>query len=192
VLVREVGLVTRADQLHVRPDAPRALSLAAQLGLALVVVTNQTVVARGMLSEPELSQLHASLARQLGARGAPPLDGVYVCPHHPRADVPDYRLRCDCRKPRPGLLQRAAAELSLDLSRSFIVGDRASDIAAGHACGATGILLSGPATAAAPIEGAERLGRRGEPQKTVRSLYEAVLWIARGAGNHATSVGALG
>jgi D-glycero-D-manno-heptose 1,7-bisphosphate phosphatase len=177
VLVHDVGLVTRAEQLLFPPDVPAALRRASQLGLALVVITNQTVVARGLCSEAQLDALHEELERALTSRGAPRLRGIYVCPHHPHAQVERYRVACECRKPRPGLLLRAARELGLDLSQSFLLGDRPSDVAAGRACGVTPVLLAGPESTAQPIVGAEALGALGEPAAVVASASAALDWI---------------
>lgn len=177
VLVHDVGLITREQQLAVAADVPDALRRAARLGLALVVVTNQSVLARGLCSEAELDALHVALERALTSRGAPPFARVYVCPHHPHAQVERYRTTCDCRKPRPGLLLRAARELSLDLSRSFLLGDRPSDVAAARACGVTPLLLEGPESSARPIVGAESLGALGEPRAVVSSASAALDWI---------------
>jgi D-glycero-D-manno-heptose 1,7-bisphosphate phosphatase len=179
VLVHDVGLITREEQLVFSPDVPAALARAARLGLALVVVTNQTVMARGLCSEAELEALHAALERALTGRGAPAFARVYVCPHHPHAQVERYRVACDCRKPQPGLLLRAARELSLDLSRSFLIGDRASDVAAARACGVTPLLLEGPESGARPIVGAESLGELGEPAAVVVNASAALDWIER-------------
>ena len=177
VLVHDVGLLTREEQLTFASDVPDALRRAARLGLALIVVTNQTVLARGLCSEAELDALHAALERALTRRGAPPFAGVYVCPHHPHAQVERYRTACDCRKPQPGLLLRAARELSVDLSRSFLIGDRASDVAAARACGVTPLLLEGPESGAQPIVGAESLGELGEARAVVTSMSAALDWI---------------
>lgn len=177
VLVRDVGLVVRPDQLEVAADAPDALRRADRLGLALVVVTNQAVIARGLASESQVDELHAALERALTSRGAPAFSGVYVCPHHPHAQVERYRRSCDCRKPRPGALLRAARELGLDLPQSFLVGDRASDVAAARACGVGALLLEGPESVARPIVGAEELGVLGEPAVVVSSLSAALDWI---------------
>jgi D-glycero-D-manno-heptose 1,7-bisphosphate phosphatase len=177
VLVRDDGLITRAEQLVVAEDAPEALCRADRLGLSLVVVTNQTVIARGLASESDVDALHLALERTLTSRGAPSFCRVYVCPHHPHAQVERYRTICTCRKPQPGALLRAARELDLDLAECFLVGDRASDVAAARACGVTALLLLGPESAAEPIVGAEALGALGEPEVVVSSLSAALDWI---------------
>ena len=108
--------------------------------MAVVVVTNQAGIARGYFSADVLRATHEALVAQLKDAGAH-LDGIYVCPHHPSEGVAPYRAVCDCRKPRPGLLQRAARELDLDLAASVMVGDRISDVAVGQAVGAAGVLV---------------------------------------------------
>lgn len=177
VLVQDVGLVTRPEQFLIAQDAAAALRRGAELGLELVVVTNQAVIARGLASEGEVEALHVALEQALASRGAPRLSRVYVCPHHPHAQLERYRVSCSCRKPQPGLLLRAAEELGLDLQASFAIGDRASDIAAARACGVNAVLLEGPASRARPIVGAEALGALGEPAVVVPSLSSALDWI---------------
>jgi D-glycero-D-manno-heptose 1,7-bisphosphate phosphatase len=134
-------------------------------------------VAVGLWRVFDLYAREAVLERALTRHGAPPFARVYVCPHHPHAQIERYRATCDCRKPRPGLLLRAARELSLDLSQSFLIGDRASDVAAARACGVTPLLLEGPETRAQPIVGAESLGELGEPAAVVASASAALDWI---------------
>ena len=131
VIIREVHLLTRIDQVELLPGAAEAIAKAQSAGYAVVAVSNQTVVARGLCSEADVDTVHAHIDQQLMASGCDTLDGWYFCPHHPDADVSAYRRQCDCRKPEPGLLRRAARELGLDLQASLMVGDRLSDVAAG-------------------------------------------------------------
>jgi D-glycero-D-manno-heptose 1,7-bisphosphate phosphatase len=104
------------------------------------VATNQAGIARGYFSEDVMNAVHQQLADQLKEAGAH-LDGLYVCPHHPTAGEPPYRADCDCRKPRPGLLHRAAADLDLDLARSYVIGDRHGDLQLAWKVGARGVLV---------------------------------------------------
>ena len=135
VLMEDVDLVTRAEQIRPLPGAAAALRKLRDAGFLLIVVTNQPVVARGMATEAEVAALNTEMARRLAAEGAPAMDAMYFCPHHPRGSVAEYRIDCECRKPRPGMLRRAAAEWSIDLAASFMVGDRPTDMAAGAAVG---------------------------------------------------------
>jgi len=139
-LVEEMDFLTRPEQLALIPGAARAVRRLNARGLAVVVVTNQSAVARGMIDERELSAIHARLESMLAAQDAR-LDGIYVCPHHPSEGRGAYRVACDCRKPAPGLLLRAARELGLDLAASWIVGDSRRDLEAGAAAGVRGVLV---------------------------------------------------
>ena len=122
----EVGYVNHPSRYRVFPYAAEAVKLLNEAGWLAVLVTNQAGVARGYFEEGMVGRVHGVLAAEL-ERGGARLDAVYYCPHHPSVGEPPYRFDCDCRKPRPGLIRRAAAELGIDLSRSWMVGDRYSD-----------------------------------------------------------------
>ncbi|WP_261925099.1 D-glycero-beta-D-manno-heptose 1,7-bisphosphate 7-phosphatase [Shewanella sp. NFH-SH190041] len=112
-------------------DACRALK---QQGYKLVVVTNQSGIARGYYSEDEFQSLTEWMDWNFADKGVE-LDGIYYCPHHPEKGIGDYRQDCDCRKPKPGMLNSAARFLKIDLSQSVMVGDKAADMQAGIAAG---------------------------------------------------------
>ncbi len=177
VLVEDRGLLVDPAELRVLPGVPAALRRLKEVGFRLIVVSNQSVVARGMLSPAGVEAIHAHLQDLLKAAGSPRLDAIYFCPHHPEADLPEYRLECECRKPRPGALIRAAEEHGLDLSASFMVGDRLTDIAAGKAAGCRTILLKPQGmepprpTSPPPPEGWPR------PDYICPDLPTAVEWI---------------
>jgi D-glycero-D-manno-heptose 1,7-bisphosphate phosphatase len=139
-LTDEVGYVNHVSRIRLLPRTGEAVRRLNQAGVPAVMVTNQAGIARGYFSEDVLHAVNAEMVRQLAAQGAR-LDGLYVCTHHPHEGQPPYRAVCDCRKPRPGLLQRAARELALDLAASAMVGDRISDVAVGQAVGAAGVLV---------------------------------------------------
>jgi D-glycero-D-manno-heptose 1,7-bisphosphate phosphatase len=128
------------DQLEMLPGAAEAVRALNDLGLPVIVVSNQPGIAKGKmtlaLQEAITSKLHAGLA----AAGAH-LDGVYYCLHHPDAALPEYRIRCDCRKPEPGLLLRAAGELGVQLTDSWMIGDGLVDVQAGKAAGCITVWL---------------------------------------------------
>jgi D-glycero-D-manno-heptose 1,7-bisphosphate phosphatase len=109
-------------------------------GFQLIVITNQSGIAHGYFSAADLERMHAHLAREL-ARLQVRLDGVYYCPHHPDGSIAELAIECDCRKPQPGLLVRAAVELGLDLQRSWFVGDILDDVEAGERAGCRTILV---------------------------------------------------
>ena len=122
----EVGYVNHVSRYRVFPFAAEAVRTLHEAGWLAVLVTNQAGVARGYFAEEMVGAVHGVLAGELELGGAR-LDAVYYCPHHPTVGEPPYRFDCDCRKPRPGLIRRAAADLGLDLARCWMVGDRYSD-----------------------------------------------------------------
>jgi D-glycero-D-manno-heptose 1,7-bisphosphate phosphatase len=139
-LTEEVGYVNHPARLRLLPRAAEAIRRLNAAGVAAVVATNQAGVARGYFSEDVLHAVNDALRAQLAQAGAR-LDGLYACLHHPSEGGVPYRAQCDCRKPKPGLLLRAAAELGLDLRRSTMVGDKASDLVPGRAVGAAAVLV---------------------------------------------------
>src|SRR6266511_5300863 len=139
-LTEEVGYVNHPRRLRVQPRSAEAIRRLNDAGIAAVVVTNQAGIARGYFSEEVLAAVNATLVSRLKDEGAH-LDGIYVCSHHPTEGEPPYRMVCECRKPKPGLLLRAASELGLDLSGSTLVGDKASDLATARAVGAQSVLV---------------------------------------------------
>lgn len=179
VLVEDVDLLTRGDQLRLLTGVPSALSALRNAGFALVVVSNQPVVARGLVTEQEIEMIHAELDRLLLAAGGPAMDRYYFCPHHPKGTLPAYRLDCECRKPKPGLLLRAARELNLDLQRSFLVGDRITDIIAGVKAGCRTVLVQTGKHLEKPIETSEPLDTTISPEHICADLPAAVEWILK-------------
>ena len=139
-LTEEVGYVNHPSRLRLLPRSAEAIRRLNMAGVAAVVVTNQAGLARGYFTEDVMKAVNASLVEQLARAGAH-LDGIYICPHHPTEGQPPYRERCECRKPKPGLLLRAADELGLDLARSTMVGDKATDLAPARAVGAAAVLV---------------------------------------------------
>lgn len=109
-------------------------------GFHLVVITNQSGVARGYFTEAAVREMHEHLAGELALFGVR-LDGIYYCPHHPDGVIPELSMRCDCRKPQPGMLLEAAADLAVDLGRSWFVGDILDDVEAGNRAGCRTILV---------------------------------------------------
>ena len=121
------------------PGAVGAVRRLNEAGWLVVVVTNQSGVARGYYGEQEVSLLHRHMADEL-ARGGGQVAGWYYCPHHPSGQEP-YNRQCDCRKPLPGMLLQAARELEIDLSRSWMVGDKLVDVQAGLAAGCRAVMV---------------------------------------------------
>lgn len=136
----DVGYLTDLASLHIYPFAPDAVRLLRRAGFAIVVVTNQGGVARGVLTAALVEQTHARIAERLARAGAP-VDAWYYCPHHPASVVPGLATPCACRKPGTAMPLAAAAQLNLDLARSWVIGDHWRDVQMGHAVGARAILL---------------------------------------------------
>ena len=133
------------------------------------MVTNQGCVAKGMITEEELGEIHFRMVSLLGAEGAE-VDGIYCCPHHPEGTVPDFAIECDCRKPRPGLLERAAGEHGLDLARCVMIGDTLRDLEAARGAGAQSVLvLTG--------HGRETVGKEHGAHYVADDLASAVQWL---------------
>ncbi|MDR1577263.1 MAG: D-glycero-beta-D-manno-heptose 1,7-bisphosphate 7-phosphatase [Deltaproteobacteria bacterium] len=135
VLNEDRGYVWRWADWRWLPDVVEALIQLKAAGFKLVIVTNQAGVAKGLYQETDVQKLHQRVALELNKRGLK-LDGFYYCPHHP-----DYGGPCQCRKPAPGLIQRAAKDLSLNLDQSFLVGDKVTDLEAGRQAGVTSFLV---------------------------------------------------
>ncbi|MDP2856105.1 MAG: D-glycero-beta-D-manno-heptose 1,7-bisphosphate 7-phosphatase [bacterium] len=159
VIARDVHYCRRVEDFEILPGVTGAIKLLNGHGFRVVVITNQSGIARGFFTEATLHQIHRHMERELARQGAR-VDAIYYCPHHPDDG-------CQCRKPRPGLLLKAAQELGIDLAKSFMVGDSEIDIQTGKAAGCQTILIT------------------SEPDKTLvdppdyvaESLLRAVKWI---------------
>ena len=140
-IIEDADYLTSADELRILSGAVEGLKRLRQAGLLLLVVTNQSAVARGWLTEAQLQEIHRELQGMLRAEGAV-VDDFFYCPHLPEGDVEEYAVTCSCRKPAPGLIEAAAAKWNVDTSRSFAVGDSERDVVAGQAANCYGILLA--------------------------------------------------
>ena len=167
-LNREVDYLSNPDQVELIAGVGAGLRALAAAGYALVVVTNQSGVARGYFDEETLAAIHRRLEELLDAEGIR-LDGLEWCPHHPDHDGP-----CTCRKPAPGMLERAAAALDLNLAGSWIVGDAARDLEAGAAVGARGVLVR---TGKGQAELVRLQGAGSEPAHVAADLEQAARLI---------------
>ena len=141
---RYVGFLRNIDDFELLPGAAEGIRAINESGYLAIVVTNQPVVARGEVTEEQLSEIHRKMETQLGREGAY-LDGIYYCPHHPdkgfAGERPELKTACKCRKPKPGMLLQAAEEFNIDLSRSWMIGDGENDVKAGKAAGCRTVLL---------------------------------------------------
>lgn len=171
-------LLTSVSQIRIFEGVPDALKRLKEAGFFLIVVTNQTVVSRGLATEEQVDELNRAVREKIVNAGGPLLDTFYVCPHHPNATVERYRKLCDCRKPGPGMILQAAREWNIDLGSSFMVGDRVTDIAAGARAGCHTVLLRTGAHLAPPIETAEPLDPELQiPDFACDTMIEAAKWV---------------
>jgi D-glycero-D-manno-heptose 1,7-bisphosphate phosphatase len=179
-LIEEVGYLDRPERVHLYPWAVDAIRALNQAEIRVVMVTNQSGVARGFFPEAVVRQVHERIAGMLGAGGAH-LDAYYYCPHHPDGKVEEYARACECRKPGRALVDRAVAELDIDPAQSYAIGDRWFDIALARTVGARGILVR---TGYGARE--ERRPPQGmSADVVVNNLVEAVSWVLADRGSRA-------
>lgn len=170
----QMGYINHISRFVMLPDAAPAIKLLNDHNIPVAVVTNQSGLARGYFPEELLDQVHDKMHKAL-AEVAAHVDGIFICPHHPEAKEEKYRLDCNCRKPKTGLFDQASAALDLDLHRSYLVGDRWSDLKAAVQCGAVPVLvLTGYGAG-----DFEYIGPRQDvqPAYVAGNLTEAVEWI---------------
>jgi D-glycero-D-manno-heptose 1,7-bisphosphate phosphatase len=139
-LIHEVQFLRRFDDLTWFPSTIDAIRLLNRADFVVCVTTNQSGVGRGLYSEDDVRDIHARMTAELDAAAAR-VDAWFYCPHHPDAVVEALRQTCDCRKPQPGMIRAAAQQFDLDLARSFVVGDRLTDIGLAERAGARGVLV---------------------------------------------------
>ena len=139
-----VGFLRNINDFELLPGVHEAIKKINESGYLAIVVTNQPVIARGEVTVPELQEIHNKMETLLGAEGAY-LDAIYYCPHHPHkgyeGEVPELKIDCECRKPKPGMLLKAAEDLNIDLSQSWMIGDGENDVKAGKAAGCRTALI---------------------------------------------------
>ena len=172
-LIEDPGYLNDPDAVKLLPGVELAIKSLKQAGYLIVVATNQAGIARGLISEESLEAIHAELRRQLGEKGAH-VDGIYYCPYHPEATVDAYAVDSELRKPKPGMLLKAASELEIGLAQSWMVGDSAHDVEAGQRAGCRSIRIR------APGQGQPRAEDENvQAEYTVRNLVEAARLILR-------------
>ena len=170
-LLEECGYLDRLDRLTLFPWTVDSLRLLKRAGFATVVITNQSVVGRGMIEEDFVRAVHREMDRRLEGTGAS-IDRYYYCPHFVESTIERYRQRCGCRKPAPGMIEQACREMDLDPSQSVTVGDRWLDVACGRAAGTRTVLVRSGPHRSDPPEGVDA-------DAILNNLMEAVGWILR-------------
>ena len=171
-LIEEVGYLDRVERVQLFPWSVAAIHALNAAGIPIVLITNQSGVARGFFTEAVVDEVHRHIAGLLGAGGAH-IDAYYYCPHHRDGKMAQYAIQCDCRKPGRGLVDRAAQELGVDPAQSFTVGDRWLDVALARNIGGRGVLVRtgyGADEERRPPDGLSA-------DAVVNNLIEAVSWI---------------
>lgn len=150
VLNADHGYTHRVEDLALLPGVAAALRELKARGFLLIVVTNQSGVARGLYTVEDVHRFHAAMSAEIERHGGKAPDDFFLCPHLPDAAIEAYRKDCDCRKPAPGMIYEAQKKYGLDLARSYLVGDRASDVAAAVAAGVRAVQVVHPGDTADP------------------------------------------
>ena len=181
-MIHDIGYLSRIDQVRWFGSTVDAIRLLNRVGFLVSVTTNQSGIGRGRYTEDDLRDIHAHMHAYLEAAGAR-VDGWFYCPHHPEAEVPEYRAVCECRKPRPGMIHQAAARFPIDLARSFVIGDKLLDVGLAAEVGARGILVRtghGEETVAA------HAGVVPSAAHVAGTLMEATAWLLAESGHPRT------
>lgn len=179
-LNRDVGYPDSFESIHVYPFGYEAVRLLNRAHFLAVIVTNQSGIARGLISEERLSLLHDQMKADFHLKGAR-IDAIYACPHSPSSLDTRYKKECPCRKPLPAMGLAAAADLNIDLSRSYMIGDKTSDILFGLNMGATPVLVR---TGYGHQAEQELLNSGRRPAFAAETLLQAVFWILDREGIH--------
>jgi D-glycero-D-manno-heptose 1,7-bisphosphate phosphatase len=175
----QMGYVNHPSRFVLLPNSARAIRRLNQGGVLVIVTSNQSGVARGYFPLSLVHRIHDIMKEKLAAQGAG-VDEILFCPHHPLGKVPEYAVNCRCRKPMPGLVEKARRRFDVDMKRSFVVGDSCSDIELARRCGLPGVLVE---TGYGLGELEHVLPARGlEPDHVASDLDAAVTWILEKGG----------
>lgn len=161
VLCEEKSYVCKLEEMTVFPYTKDCIKKIKEKGYYAIVITNQSGVARGFFSEEILVKMNSYLVEALD------VDAVYYCPHHPQGKIETYRQECECRKPKTGMIEKACQDFQIDMKKSYMVGDRASDILLGQNAGLTTILLESG-------YGTKRLEQEVAPDYVLKDLRDVV------------------
>ncbi len=172
----QMGYINHPSRFFLLPGAAEAIRLLNANGFLSIVVSNQSGVARGYFPLELVYEIHSKMEKMLEKDGAR-LDGIFFCPHHPRGAVPEYSVKCDCRKPETGLIAQACRKLEIDRTRSYVVGDRCQDLEMARSAGLKGVLVltgygRGERDYLLP-------GSSTKPLYVAKDLLEAVQWIIK-------------
>ena len=178
-MIHEAGYLSRLDDLRWFPWTTEAIRLLNRAGFVVCVTTNQGGIGLGFYTEDFLKSLHVELDAVLREAGAHVDDWLY-CPHHPNARVPALKVACECRKPGPGMVRQAEQRFEIDLARSFVIGDKWTDIGMATSVGARGILVR---SGYGEIELQRRSASAPQAAYVAADLMEATSWLLRASGH---------
>ena len=169
VIIEDKNYLSSPDQVVLCEGTVSAFRRIKDAGYGIVVVSNQSGIARGYFTEKDLEKVEKRIEELLAASGSPVPDKWYYCPHHAKGSVPEYSFDCDCRKPKPGLFLRAGKELDIDFSQSVVIGDKISDLEGGFSagCGKGVLVLTGHGKEQEPVKLAKKY-------ETASGILEAV------------------
>jgi len=179
VLIKDTGLISAPSAVQVLDKVGDSISLLKNLGYKIIMVSNQTVVSRGILTLEEMYKLNDYILEQVKKQNSnAAFDELYFSPFHPKATIEAYRQDSDCRKPRPGMFLAAQEKYSIDFKKSVVIGDRLTDIYAGKSVGCVGIQLLTGAENEPLIESELKLNPEWlKPDHKFKNLYDAALFI---------------
>lgn len=178
-MVQDVGYLSRLEDLHWFPWTIEAVRLLHRAGFLLCVTTNQSGIALGFCTDAFVRRVHEEMSAAIEAAGAR-IDGWFYCPHHPEAAIDALRMVCECRKPGPGLVRQAQKRFDIDLTRSFVIGDKAADVGLAESVGARGILVR---TGYGESELVRHNGHVPGSAHVATDLLGAATWILAEAGH---------
>ena len=173
----QMGYINHVSRFKILPRVPQAIRMLNRHGFLVLVVSNQSGVARGYYPMDLVETIHHLMVARIKEKQGV-IDGVFFCPHHPAGSVPEFSRECNCRKPKTGLIEQACKSFEIDLRRSFVVGDMCTDIELAHRAGLKGVLVK---TGYGLGEIEYILSRKApKPAHIAEDLLDAVRWIMRG------------
>ena len=175
VINKDVGWLYKIKDITILDGVPEAIKNLKEKNFFLVVISNQPVIARGLATEEKIKEINNTINKRLHKKIETGIGRFYFCPHHPNADLSEYRKSCDCRKPLPGMILQASKDYDLDLRQSWMIGDRISDIIAGKSVGCKTVLIKSEKNYE-KIEGVE-YDLNTEPDFKAGDLFEAAALI---------------
>ncbi len=171
-IIEDVGYLNNPENIKFIPGSISAIKKLNEAGYKIVIITNQAGVARGLIREDILQTIDKTINKHILSNGAH-IDAIYYCPHHPEHGVYPYKQDCECRKPNPGMLKKAASDLELDMKNSFVIGDKWSDVEVGKNMELkTALVLTGKGK-----NQKEKL--TAKPDFIAKNLAEAVDWVLK-------------